>query len=160
MADAPAEPKSGKMKMIILVVVALLGIAGAGAGGYFVGNHGAPKEAEAKTEKAAAKPADPGLGPTVALDNFIVNLLDDQDTRYLKAAITLETDSQTAADEVTERKPQIRDAILLLLSSKTYNELRDLQGKLQLQAELTTRINGFLKNGKVTNIFFTDFVVQ
>ena len=100
------------------------------------------------------------IGPLLAIDDIIVNLLDDQETRYLKAAITLELDTTVGVDEVEKRKPQVRDAILLLLSSKTFAELRDLQGKLQLRAELMERINGLLQKGKVKTIYFTDFVVQ
>jgi flagellar FliL protein len=56
--------------------------------------------------------------------------------------------------------PQIRDAILLLVGNKSFSELNDLQGKLQLRAELINRINGVLVSGKVKRIFFTEFVVQ
>ena len=56
--------------------------------------------------------------------------------------------------------PQIRDAILLLMSNKTFSEMSDLQGKLQLRAELLSRINSFFRKGKVQKIYFTEFVVQ
>lgn len=56
--------------------------------------------------------------------------------------------------------PQIRDAILLLIGNKTYEELQDLQGKRQLKSELTSKINSFLMSGKVKSIYFTNFVVQ
>ena len=56
--------------------------------------------------------------------------------------------------------PQIKDAILLLVGNKTYTELNDLQGKIQLRAELINKINSILKQGKVKRIYFTDFVVQ
>ena len=56
--------------------------------------------------------------------------------------------------------PQIRDSILLLIGNKTYEELQDLQGKKQLKAELTSKLNSILHYGKVKEIYFTDFVVQ
>jgi flagellar FliL protein len=56
--------------------------------------------------------------------------------------------------------PQMRDAIILLISNKTFEELQDLQGKKQLKAELQSRINSILQTGKVTSIYFTNFVVQ
>jgi flagellar FliL protein len=62
--------------------------------------------------------------------------------------------------EAGERMPQIRDAILLLMSNKTFSEMSDLQGKLQLRAELLSRINSFFRKGKVQKIYFTEFVVQ
>ena len=100
------------------------------------------------------------VGPMVTIDTFIVNILDDEENRYLKAAITLEVDVPTTADEITSRLPQLQDAILLLIGNKTFSELRDMQGKMQLRAELLNRINEILSKGKVKRIYFTDFVVQ
>ena len=62
--------------------------------------------------------------------------------------------------ELNQRMPQIKDAILLLIGNKTFNELNDLQGKIQLRAELINKINSILLKGKVKRIYFTDFVVQ
>ena len=84
----------------------------------------------------------------------------DGGTSYLKATIPLETENPATAAELKERFPQVKDAILLLIGNKTFDDLRDLQGKMQLRAELLGRVNGLLKTGKVTHIYFTDFVVQ
>jgi flagellar protein FliL len=111
----------------------------------------------------AAKPAAASnsmIGPMINIEEFIVNILDGEDTRYLKVAITLEFDKEDATKEVSVRMPQIRDAILLLIGNKTFDELRDLQGKMQLRAELVGRINTIVQRSKVENIYFTDFVIQ
>jgi len=100
------------------------------------------------------------IGPMINIEEFIVNILDGEDTRYLKVAITLEFDKEDATKEVSVRMPQIRDAILLLIGNKTFDELRDLQGKMQLRAELVGRINTIVQRSKVENIYFTDFVIQ
>lgn len=164
MAEAAGEQKSGMMMVIIMAVVAVVLMIGGTIGGYFIGmsqnRAEVPPVAAQAPAGAAGAPAAMTIGPLLAFDDIIVNLLDENETRYLKAAITLELDSGPVADEINERKPQVRDAILLLMSSKTLAELRDLQGKLQLRADLLERINGFLQKGKVTNIYFTDFVVQ
>jgi flagellar protein FliL len=96
----------------------------------------------------------------VEIEPFIVNILDIEGTRYLKAAITLEVDGNEAIKEANERMPQIRDGILLLVSNKTFGEVSDLQGKLQLRAELINEVNSALRRGKVQKIYFTEFVVQ
>ena len=96
----------------------------------------------------------------VNIDSFIVNILDDQESRYLKAALTLEVTSEEASMELSQRLPQIKDAILLLVGNKTFSELNDLEGKMQLRAELINKVNGILLKGKVKSIYFTDFVVQ
>ena len=72
----------------------------------------------------------------------------------------MELDRTETVDEVNRRMPQIRDAILLLISNKTFEELQDIQGKNQVKAELKSKINSFLRTGKVNNVYLTDFVVQ
>ena len=100
------------------------------------------------------------IGPMVDIAEFIVNIISEDENHYVKAALTIELNKEEALEEVNKRMPQIRDAILLLVGNKTYEELHDLQGKKQLKAELVSKINSFLQHGKVKAIYFTDFVVQ
>jgi len=54
----------------------------------------------------------------------------------------------------------MRDVILLHLSSKTLDEIRSIDGKVELKNALIKRINQVLKQGKIRNLFFTQFVIQ
>lgn len=148
----------GKKKILLLVVIGLLLLAGIGAGVFFYTRSKTPTEGEeaGATGKSGKTPS----GLMVEIEPFIVNILDIEGTRYLKAAITLEVDGSEAVKEANERMPQIRDGILLLVSNKTFGEVSDLQGKLQLRAELINEVNSALRRGKVQKIYFTEFVVQ
>ena len=154
-----AEEGGSKKKLIMVIVAVLVLLTGAGVGAFlFLGGEEealSPEEKQAQLEQQAKQ-----VGPMVNIDTFIVNILDDQQSRYLKASLTLELDSQEASLEVGERMPQIKDAILLLLSNKTYSELSDLQGKIQLRAELLNKLNSILLKGTIKHIYFTEFVVQ
>ena len=165
--EQQGEGAKGGKSLMVVIVVALLLVAGVGAGAYFLGAKKAQAEPQqgataAQAEEGAKQgPPAPLIGPMVDIPSFIVNILDkDGGTRYLKATITLETENAATAAELKERFPQVKDAILLLIGNKTFDDLRDLQGKMQLRAELLGRVNGLLKTGKVTHIYFTDFVVQ
>jgi flagellar FliL protein len=170
--DSEEGPQQSKAKKWILGgAIALVLLGGGIAAGYLLGARNAPETplAEAPAGSAdsesAAIPSQASsvkgpVGPMVNIDSFIVNILDEQGSRYLKAAITLEVDGKEAVDEVTIRLPQVRDAILLHVGNKAFQELSDLQGKLQLRAELITRLNQILQKGKIQKIYFTDFVVQ
>jgi len=171
MADAEGAPKGGSKNMIIMAAVAVLLMIGVGAGGYFLGHKsggGAVKEGGAApaAEEAAPSGGEGGgeggaaAGNLVEFNDVIVNLLDDQEPRYLKAAITLEMTGPAAVADANAHKAQIKDAIILLLSNKTLLELRDMQGKLQLRADLMEKINSILPKGKVKTLYFTDFIVQ
>ena len=158
-AKQPAEGGGSKKKMIIIIAVVLVLLIGGGLGAFLLlGNDDgkiSPEQEQAELEKQAKQ-----VGPMVNIDSFIVNILDDAESRYLKAAITIEVDGEEASMELTQRMPQIKDAILLLVGNKSFSELQDLQGKIQLRAELINKINSILLRGKVKRIYFTDFVVQ
>ena len=159
-ADQPEEGGGSKKKLIIIIVAVLVLLGGA-AGGYFFFMGGEKeKKISPEEEQAALKLQANQVGPMVNIDSFIVNISDDQESRYLKATITVEVDGEEASMEVNQRMPQIKDAILLLIGNKTFHELNDLQGKIQLRAELINKINSILLKGKVKRIYFTDFVVQ
>lgn len=154
----------GKKKLIIIIaaVVLLLAIGG-GAAWFFL----------LKPDPPTPEELDPGLkvpvpdltqkteiGPMVDIEEFVVNIISGDTPHYVKASLTVELSSEDVQPEVEQRMPQVRDAVLLLIGNKTYEELQDLQGKRQLKAELTSKINSFLQSGKVRAIYFTNFVVQ
>ncbi len=158
MADDKGEAKKDK-KGIIMVLLALILGAGLGVGGYFAWQ--VFNTDSAVPGKEALEPfGEAGPANMVELNSFIVNILGEKGPRYLKASITLDVDNEDAVQEISERMPQIKDAILLLVGNKTYSDLADLQGKLQLRVELISRLNEILKAGQVRKIYFTDFVVQ
>ena len=159
-AEESEEGGGSKKKLIIIIAAVLVLLIGGGAGYFFfMGGEEeekiSPEQEQAELEKQAKQ-----VGPMVSIDSFIINILDDQESRYLKAAITIEVDSEEATMEINQRMPQLKDAILLLIGNKTFSELNDLQGKIQLRAELINKINSILLKGKVKRIYFTDFVVQ
>lgn len=100
------------------------------------------------------------IGPTVDLREFLVNIISEDNSHYLKTAMTIELSSSAAQEELIARMPKVRDAVLLLISNKTFEELYDLQGKKQLKAEVMLSINSIISNGEVTAVYLTDFIVQ
>jgi len=115
--------KSKKMLMIIIIAAVLL-IGGGVAAFLLLGGDG---EAEAKAEQAkkdAEAIASTNVGPMVNIESFIVNILDDSGTRYLKAAMTLEVTSEKVVDEINQRMPQLKDSILLLVGNNHSTNFR------------------------------------
>jgi flagellar FliL protein len=150
MAEEEKQGKAGgKGKLILLIAGIIIVLLSVGVAAYLLG-----------ANSGGSSAGDAAIGPMVDINDFIINILDKNETRYLKAALTIELDSEETAAEVNERMPQIRDAILLLIGNKTFAELSDLQGKLQLRAEIIARLNKLLTTGKVKGIYFTEFVVQ
>lgn len=98
----------------------------------------------------------------VPLESFIVNLMDKAGLgkRYLKVTIELEVGGEEKKKMVETHKPQLKDTVLLLLSSHSFEEIRSMEGKIELKQALLSRINQVLGVGVVHRIYFTEFVVQ
>ena len=94
------------------------------------------------------------------LDTFIVNLMEADGKRYLKSRLDLELNNKEVKLEVDKRLPQIRDNILTLLSGKSFDDIHTLEGKFLLRTEVISMLNQHLKTGKITNVYFTEFIVQ
>lgn len=117
------------------------------------GGHGAPAAGGAPGAASAAANIFP-------LEPFIVNIYDGQELRYLKVKVELEMAGVGVKTELDGRLAPIRDAILVLLSTKTLQDIQDVQGKNQLKDEILVSINKIIPPGKIAKIYFTDFVVQ
>lgn len=101
-----------------------------------------------------------GMGPVFAMEPFTVNLADQGRARYIKLVLQAEMETQAAADQLEGVKPKVRDSVLMLLSSKTAAEVTSVEGKETLRNEIIRRLNSFVTQGKVTEVYFTEFVVQ
>ena len=105
-------------------------------------------------------PVEQMLGPIYALDTFIVNLANKGGNRYLRVTMDLELDNKNLENEVSKRLPQVRDSILMILPTKRVEDLSSVEGKTSLRDEILGKVNSFLAQGKVTNIYFKEFVIQ
>jgi flagellar FliL protein len=162
--EAEAKPKRSKLPLILAVVVLLAG--GGGAVWYLGLLGGGGEEGHAGHADAAALDptkhmADPNaLGAMLALDPFIANLSDAGGARYLKTTFQLEFESDAIPHEAEERIPQIRDLLLTLLTSKSFEEIRTPAGKQNLREDVINRVNQVLDGPTVRAVYFTEFIVQ
>jgi flagellar FliL protein len=158
---APPTRKS-PMKWI-LIALSVVVLAGGGFVGWTVIREGQVETGQSDAEfeeKQPQIPAEPDVGQMFALDPFVVNLSDPGGKRYLKSKIELEFTEEPVRQELTARLPQLRDVILLYLSSKSMEEIQSVDGKTELRNSLIKRINQVLKSGKIRNLYFTQFVIQ
>ena len=102
----------------------------------------------------------PSPGTIFPLDTFIVNLADEGGKRYLRITMDLELTSGISEGEVEKRLSQMRDSILMVLPSKRFEEIRTLEGKTNLRNEIIASLNGLFGQESISNIYFTEFVVQ
>lgn len=106
------------------------------------------------------KKAEAGNGLMYEWDSVIVNLADGGGKRYLKVTMKMELTDAKLNQEMTERNYELQDAMIMVLSSKEYDDISTLPGKTRLKQEIIARMNKIVKNGQVKEIYFTDFIVQ
>jgi flagellar FliL protein len=155
------------MKLVLLIGAGAL-VFGLGGAIAFIKLNGPSESHDAAGKAASAHGGTTGKGadnrgvPTAIfdMDPFIVNLADAPEIRYLKLNVKLDLERAEAKDEIVARLPQVRDVILILLSSKDAASLRSTQGKFQLRDEIVARINNVLPKVGVKTAYFTEFVVQ
>lgn len=170
---AEGEAKGGGDKGgIVMIVVAALISLGLGAGGafFFASTQMPPPapvaevdEGEAAMEKAAAaqkKQSEDFKDRLYSLEPLVVNVTGDGYNRFLKLRVELETADSSIKEELDARLPQVRDALIVLLSSKQLSDITDFEGKALLKEDILERVNDLIESGSVRSILFTEFVVQ
>ena len=149
--------------MIIGIIVGLLVLGGGGYYAYITffqekPVEEAPAEGEGATKEESKEEAN--LGVMFPLDPLIVNLAGSQGKRFLKVTISFELSTPEVHAELKENIQKVTDSILVLLSSKTFEDVYSVQGKFKLKDEVTTRVNRFLVVGHVKEAYFSEFIIQ
>ncbi len=147
--------KIGFLKIpIIFLLVAILAV-----GTALIVTKVAQGSAVTKKENAKAEKKNQ-LGKFITLDPFTVNLAGGQN--YLQAAIAFEIDGKNTEleTELKDRKPQINDTIITILSSKSIDDISSNQGREKLKAEIKKAVDSLLGYGKIERVYFTTFIMQ
>lgn len=93
-------------------------------------------------------------------ETFTVNLADTTGTHFAKVDVEIEVGDDFVRGEVERLKPRIRDFIVVILSSKTYEQIASIEGRDFLREEIRNKINGYLPRGQIKNVYFTQFIIQ
>ncbi len=123
------------------------------------GGHGEP----AKEEKGAGGKHGGAAGGKTAVPlsaKVLVNVSGTAGTRYLLAQLTLVGTSAELKDSVEKSDAQLRDVASSVLSTKTIADLDKPGSRNLIRTELISAFNGVLGEGRVKEIYFTDFAIQ
>jgi len=159
-----AEPKS-KLKLIILMVVALLLAVGLSvAGTWFVLSKSGGNE---------ARPAEPAEGatslrrPAVYEDlspAFVINYRQGNRQRYLQVSIALMARDEERLKALRVHMPVLRNELVMLLSGQDFDSLLTPVGKEMLRQQVTAKVQelALKETGHqvVEQVLFTNLVLQ
>ena len=162
------EGAEGGKKPIGMIIGIIVGLLVLGGGGYYAYTNffqekpAEEKPAEGEEGKKEEAPAeeDLDLGVMFPMDPFIVNLAGSEGKRFLKVTIFLEMSTPEVNVEIKGKIQKVTDSILVLLSSKAFEDVYSVQGKFKLKDEITTRVNRFLVVWHIKDAYFTEFIIQ
>ena len=152
------KPAGGKRKLIIMAARILL--LGVGAGLWFTGtlprllgmDHAAQEAAE------AGKPQTPIY---IDLPEMIANLNGNpQRPSYVKISARVEVLKADDAEKVKAALPKLQDLFLTYIREMRPEELRGSAGTYRLREELLARANLAATPARVTDVLFTQMLIQ
>jgi flagellar FliL protein len=167
-ASKPVEVKAQKPVLFIaLAILNMLIVAGVGIMLYLGKKKETAQptiddviEGEHQTQKAEETKDDEFIGNIIPMETFLVNLAGSRGGKLAKINMELEVDGAKVQEEIEKRKPQIRDIIITLLSSKNYDQVSSKEGKEGLRTDIKDTVNSFLTKGHIKRVYFTEFILN
>jgi flagellar FliL protein len=154
------EPKKKSRRTLWLIIVAAVVLMS--AGGFLVKNYLKPTDPVQPVVENKNSITD-RVKSTMDLDSFLVNLADEESTRFVKVTFRLGLNESNLGEELKGNPVVLsatRDTIISLLSTKKAEELLSIEGKKRLREEIRERVNPILPEGEVVEVFIMEFVIQ
>jgi flagellar FliL protein len=155
--DAAKPPTAGKVSLLRITIVGVLGLAllvGVGSGVYYYFFAGKQEE---KIAAPAAKP--PAF---FDLPEVLVNLANTggDRTQYLKVKVVLELSDAGLVQQIQPVLPRVMDTFQVFLREMRATDLEGSAGVFRLREELTRRVNVAIAPSRINAVLFKEIVVQ
>ncbi|MBO8137504.1 MAG: flagellar basal body-associated FliL family protein [Desulfotomaculum sp.] len=110
---------------------------------------------------ANAEPEPPKL-TSAELGEMLINLADPSGLHYLRftAVMAYPEENKELAEELAEKKHIIKHTVITLLRTKKLQDVQPPDSIEKVQREMTEAINKKLEHGKITRIYFTEYLTQ
>lgn len=168
-SEAAAAPAKKKPIMLIAIVAVVALAGGGGAAFFFMGGKKGEETAEhgEKGEHGEAK-KDEHKSPAlyVKMDPpFVVNFEAKGLMRFLQVTVEVMTRDAATKDALEKNYPMIRNDLIMLFGSQTYDTISTREGKEKLRLDAIETVGKVIKaeggdEKKVEQLYFTSFVMQ
>jgi flagellar basal body-associated protein FliL len=101
-----------------------------------------------------------GTGPTLRLDNFIVQVRASEGDRYAHMTIEVEIGGEADKKAFESRMPKIRDGVIGYLADRSEDELRGSEGLNQMKEALTKKLDEIVPGHRIRGLYITEFIIQ
>jgi flagellar FliL protein len=152
-----SKKKGGGIKKLLFILIPVVILLG---GGGFAAYHFLLAKPKVKVPLKPVNVSTIKPGPMMNLKPFLTNLADKDKTSYIKVSISIELKQGSNIGTFKQLVPQIRNSIIMIMSSKTSREINTPQGILSLRHQIARGLNRILGDGTVTGVYFNDYLVQ
>jgi flagellar FliL protein len=153
----PAK-KGGKGKLILLAVPVVLLLTGAGLWFSGILPHALGMDKHENHAEEAAKPVPPSY---VDVPEMVANLNSgSHKPSYVKLSARVEVPNPADVEKVKAGMPRLQDMMQTYLREMRPEELRGSAGTYRLREELLVRANAAVAPAKVSDVLFTQMLIQ
>lgn len=150
-----AEDGQINYKMLILIVVLVVIITGVASFTFFT--YFSVSSDEKNEENKITSVED--IRPTYKAGDFTVNISNNSEISFVRASIVFELEDDEMIEELDKRSSQIRDRIISTLRAQN-EEILEEPGADSIKKIVKDKVNELLISGRITNVWFTELVVQ
>lgn len=149
-----AEDGQMNYKMLALIVVLVIVITGVASFTFFTYFSVSSDEENGEQIQSIDD-----IRPTYEAGSFTVNISNNNQISFVRATIVFELENSDLAEELDRRSSQIRDRVISTLRAQNEQILEE-PGSETIKEIVKDKINELLISGEITNVWFTELVVQ
>lgn len=79
---------------------------------------------------------------------------------YIAVHASLSCPSEKCAQQIKALKAKVEDTVQTAFAARSFTELSQLETKFRVKHEIITRINAYLTDTAITDLYFNEFLVQ
>ena len=122
------------------------------------GHGGGESKKSEKKEKGDKKEAGKAENGVITIGPLVVNVMSNKGYRFFRLEMIVECADNEAAERLV--KADAKEDLVLMLSNKMADDLLSNSGKMVLRKELIDLFSKYAGQGKVKNLYFSEFVFQ
>ncbi|GLT17366.1 flagellar basal body-associated protein FliL [Vibrio zhanjiangensis] len=165
MADEEIETEApkGKGKLLIIIIAVVVLLAGGGGAAFFMMGSDDAGDAEQAVQQEAEVSAEPVSYVNIA-QPFLFNVTGDTKERLVQIKVQLMVRGFENENLARYHSPLIESSLLGTFASATVEQLRSVNGRVELRDKATEDIKASLNRAVgqpvIERVLFTDFVIQ
>ncbi|SQB98991.1 flagellar protein [Helicobacter fennelliae] len=152
---------TGVVVALIIIGVVVIMLLGGGSEEESPKDHGTQSATNKKAPLSSDAVSLMNVGPIYPLaEPFIINLASQGRDYYMQISISLALDSEKLQPEIEKKLDIIRNVIIDVFSTKTPEDMKTPKGRNKAVDEIRDRINEFLVDGNVTQVIYSNVIIQ